>query len=426
MYLQEVDPLTEFLDGIKSTVTRTKYVMRFDLFLRTIGINGANKRERSKKYALKARDVEWATNTINQYMRMQRERAEKGEISESTVPNYFKPIKLFCEMNRIALPWVNIQRRIPRGPQYAENELLTKEQIRQLLTYPDRRIKVIVLIDVSSGIRVGSWDQLNYGDIKPIEKDGIILCASFRAYDTKRRKYYPTFITPEAYAAFNDYIEYRKRSGEKITSKSPVLRNLFVPDKGAHGEPHEPIRLKSTGVQSLMEDALKVTGLRKNLPKGTRRHPFQANHGFRKYFSTISFSRMKSMHATMMQGHSLGVNDSYVTPSRDELLGEYLKAIPDLTILEQLPGQPSKEDVDEMQDRMDKLERANKEQAEMLKEQVEKSATFEKLLKKINVVKLIADGEKAMLDGKEREVQEMQDVRENATVLKARSKHERP
>ena len=444
MFLEQVDPLTEFLDGIKSKSTRSRYVPRFDLFLRTIGMEGRNTRERAKNFALKARDTDWAYNTINQYMRMQRERAEKGEISESTVPNYFKPIKLFCDMNRITLPWKNIQKRIPQGRAYAENELLTKDQLRQLLTYPDRRIKVAVLTNVSSGIRVGSWDYLNWGDIKPILKDGVIVSASFRAYDTKRKTYYPAYLTPEAYTCIKDYIEYRKKNGERITPKSPVLRNLFVPDKGAKGEPHNPIRLKSTGVKRLIEDALKGTGLRKVLPKGTRRHPFQANHGFRKYFSTVCFTRMKAIHATMIQGHSLGVNDSYVTPSTNELLEEYLKAVPDLTILEQLPGQPSEEDVDEMkekiklqgeeviklhgeiaernkqmQGRIDKLESANKKQEE-------KSATFEKLLDKIDVIKLIADGERAMFQGKEREVQEMQDLREKATGLKSKSEREKP
>ena len=436
--------MTEFLDGIKSTSTRSRYVPRFDLFLRTIGMEGHDTRERSKNFALKARDTDWATNTINQYMRMQRQRAENEKIKESTVPNYFKPIKLFCDMNRIVLPWKNIQKRIPQGRAYAEDELLTKEQIRQILTYLDPRIKVAVLTMVSSGIRVGSWDYLNWGDIKPILKDGIIVSVSLRAYDTKRKTYYPAFITPEAYSSIKNYIEYRRKTGEKITAQSPVLRNLFLPDKGAKGDPHNPIRLKSTGVKRLIEDALRGTGVRKPLPKGTRRHPFQANHGFRKYFSTICFAHMKAMHATMIQGHSLGVNDSYVTPSTNELLEEYLKAIPDLTILEQLPGQPSEEDVDEMkekiklqgeeviklhgeiaernkemQHRIDKLENANKEQEE-------KSATFEKLLEKIDAIKLIADGERAMFQGKEREVQEMQDVREKATRLKTRSGRLRP
>jgi hypothetical protein len=44
-------------------------------------------------------------------MRKQKERAERKEVAEATVPNYFKPIKLFCEMNDILLNWKKISKR---------------------------------------------------------------------------------------------------------------------------------------------------------------------------------------------------------------------------------------------------------------------------------------------------------------------------
>jgi hypothetical protein len=31
----------------------------------------------------------------------QKERVLKGEIMDSTIPNYYKPVKLFCDMNYI-------------------------------------------------------------------------------------------------------------------------------------------------------------------------------------------------------------------------------------------------------------------------------------------------------------------------------------
>ncbi len=43
VYLEEVDPLTEFLDGIKSKSTKNRYIARFDLFLRNIGMEGHNR-----------------------------------------------------------------------------------------------------------------------------------------------------------------------------------------------------------------------------------------------------------------------------------------------------------------------------------------------------------------------------------------------
>lgn len=110
-------------------------------------------------------------------MRYQKERAERGEISDSTLPNYYKPIKLLCEMNDIMLNWKKITRGLPKGRQYAMDRAPTVEEIRKLLEYPDRRIKSIVLVMASSGIRVGAWDDLKWGHIEPIEKDGKIVAA---------------------------------------------------------------------------------------------------------------------------------------------------------------------------------------------------------------------------------------------------------
>ena len=150
-----MDPLIEFFDAIKSPVTRRKYEKRLDLFLRHIGIEGDTFEERARSFASKARDVQWATMVINDYMRYQKERALRKEISESTVPNYYKLIKLFLEMNDIILNRKKIARRIPGGSGHADDRAPSKDEIRRILTYPDRRIKPIVFTMASSGTRVG-------------------------------------------------------------------------------------------------------------------------------------------------------------------------------------------------------------------------------------------------------------------------------
>ena len=44
----------------------------------------------------------------------QKERVESGNISPSTVPNYYKATKLFCDMNEIVLNWKKIAKGLPR------------------------------------------------------------------------------------------------------------------------------------------------------------------------------------------------------------------------------------------------------------------------------------------------------------------------
>ncbi len=60
-------------------------------------------------------------------MRKQKESAEKKEISESTVPNFFKPITLFYQMNDILLNWKKITERIPRERSYDQDRVPTVE-----------------------------------------------------------------------------------------------------------------------------------------------------------------------------------------------------------------------------------------------------------------------------------------------------------
>jgi hypothetical protein len=47
-----------------------------------------------------------------------------------------------------------------------------------------------------------------------------------------------------------------------------------------------PKKLKSTGVKRIIEDALWTQLLRKKLGDGKKRHKFQSNHGYRKWFKT--------------------------------------------------------------------------------------------------------------------------------------------
>ena len=97
-----------------------------------------------------------------QFIAFQNERAKKGEISYSTIANYYKATKLFVEMNSDALiiNWKRITRGIPSGRKAANDSAPTIEEIRRLSEYPDRRIRPIVYTMASSGIRIDAWDSL--------------------------------------------------------------------------------------------------------------------------------------------------------------------------------------------------------------------------------------------------------------------------
>lgn len=329
----EIDPLQEFFDAIKSPLTKSRYEKRLDQFFKHVGIEGSSLRERARAFVKRAtEDHKWATAVINEYMRYHKMRAERGEIEESTVPNFYKPIKLFCEENDIILNWNKISRRIPKGRHYADDRAPTLEEIRAILQYPERRIKPAVTTMESSGIRLGAWDYLRWSHIQPMERDGQIVAAKVTVYHATKDEY-RTFMTPEAYNAVKEWIDFRAQHGEHITKDSWVMRDLWD-TTGSRGLATAPKKLKSSGLKRMIERALVAQGIRKPLPPGKKRHEFQADHGFRKFFETACERNMKTLHVEMLLGHDTGLKESYHRPKEEEMLSDYLKAVPDLTISE--------------------------------------------------------------------------------------------
>ena len=76
--------------------------------------------------------------------RFSNRKGKRDEISESTISNYYKATKLFCEMNNLTLNWKIIRRGIPQGRKAANDRAPTIEEIQKLVEYPDRRIKAII------------------------------------------------------------------------------------------------------------------------------------------------------------------------------------------------------------------------------------------------------------------------------------------
>lgn len=318
--------------------TKEKYTTRLDRFFRFIAIPGSTIEERCKIFVEKGKNNNnWVLYDIRKFLQFQKERVEKKEISGATLRNYIKSIKLFCEMNDILIPWKKLTRGLPKGKKYADDRAPTIEEIHKIIEYPDRRIKAIVYTLVSSGIRLGAWDYLRWGNIKPIEiEKGRIVAAKILVYEGDEEEYF-TFITPEAYNELEKWMLYRRESGETITNQSWLMRNIWDTKRGyMKGLVTAPKKLKSAGVKRLMEDALWTQGLRRKLEEGKRRHEFQADHGLRKWFKTrCEISGMKPINIEKLMNHSTGISDSYYRATESELLEDYLKAVDYLTINEE-------------------------------------------------------------------------------------------
>jgi hypothetical protein len=326
------DAYSLFLYAMNSPVTRDRYTTRLRRFFSFIGIKGEVE-EQCRIFIEKVnKDNEFAFRSIISFLHAQKERVDRKEITGSTIRNYIKAIKLFTEMNDISISWKKITRGLPKGRKSADDRAPTLDEIRKIVEYPDRRIKPIVYTMVSSGIRLGAWDYFRWGHIQPIYRKDEIVAAKILVYAGEDEQY-NTYISPEAYRVLADWIEFRRKSGETINSDSWAMRNLWD-NRVTKGKRWItiPERLKSSGVKALVENAIWTQGLRKKLPPGKRRHEFQADHGFRKFFKSRAEQVMKPINVEILMSHSTGVSDSYYRPIEKDLLEDYLKAVDLLSV----------------------------------------------------------------------------------------------
>jgi integrase len=212
---------------MKSPVTRDKYQKRLGKFFDFLGIEGGSIEDKSRVFVEIARkDSNWNFNNILRFIQFQNNRVSQKEISGATVRNYVKSIKLFCDMADLPIAWKKITRGLPRGRRYADDRIPTIEELTKLLEYPDRRIKDIVYTMASSGIRLGAWDYLRWGDIRPIEIDGKIVAAKIIVYAGEDDEYF-SYISAETWNELANWMNYRKNSGEIINEDSWLMRDLW-------------------------------------------------------------------------------------------------------------------------------------------------------------------------------------------------------
>jgi integrase len=321
------DPYALFIYAMKSPLTREIYVPKIARFFTFIGLTPPLE-DQSREFVNRCIAAQgWAETWIMRFLQSMKVQIDRKEIVSTTLWNYVAPIKLFCEMNRITVPWKILTRGLPKAKKYARDRAPTHDEIVQLCKYPDRRIKPIVYPMISGGIRLGAWDYLKWGNIQYIEGKDV---ARMRVYTEEDEEYF-TYISGEAYKELKDWMDFRAMSGEQITKDSWLMCTLWNVRNRSPGRVAK--KLKVSAVKSLIHDAMKAQGLRTELPTGKRRYEFQALHGFRKFFKTQAQKVMIYENVEKLMGHRVDYStNSYYKPTEKDLLEDYLKAVPDLTI----------------------------------------------------------------------------------------------
>jgi integrase len=245
-------------------------------------------------------------------------------------------IKHFYRMNDIELNWFKISKYLGEYNKVAHDRAHTTEEIQQLLTKCDDRMRVVILLLASTGMRIGAIPDLKIGNLTKIQKYNLYQIV---VYENSNEEYY-CFCSPECAIAIDSYLAYRERYGEKLKPNSPLIREQFNTNdllKISHAR-----SLQNTTIQDKLRIVLTSSGVTtvkhqtESTLKGREHKDVARSHGFRKFVTTNMIRANLNPEAReMLLGHSIGLSNSYYKPSSDELLDEYLKAVNLLTINEE-------------------------------------------------------------------------------------------
>jgi integrase len=310
-----------FMKGFTSKATKESYSKKLRYFLEFVGMKPDEFLAKVKE------DKRFAEHSLIDYVE-----ARKGDgVSGSTIRQVRDALKHFLEMNDLdeGINWKKIVKTMPRARKVGSDRAPTIEEIRHMVDNADIRMKCIILLAVSSGIRLGAIPALRWRDLEPLEKDGKIAAAKLTVYRGEPEEYV-TFITPECYEAILEYRRRREAIGESVGPDSPLIRDAWDNNRYRQNrkeDPRVPRPLTAKAIANEMGLFLKKIGLR---GERQERYEFKQVHGFRKFFKTNAERAMKTLDVEKLMGHA----ENYYKPSLDYLMAEYLKAVPHLTVSE--------------------------------------------------------------------------------------------
>ena len=311
---KEQEIFFNFINSLKSPFTKESYDLNIKLYLKFCNLN---------KLSELLTIVEPQKQIIRYIMSLR----ERG-LSTRSISIMLYAIYHFYDMNDIVLNKKKINSFKGESTRKVIDRAYTYDEIQKILNVSDLRTKVIVLLMVSSGCRVGAITELRLRNLQKIES-----CYKITFYEGSNEQYY-SFVTPECSNFIDAYLEYRTKNGEKLTQDSYLIREQFdITDI-------DQVRNKSRGIatetiKTILNRLLLIAGVRTvDRMNQYKRKEVARAHGFRKFFT----NQLRKAHVPievrwLLEGRKLKGNDSYyVRVEVEEMFTEFQKAIDNLTI----------------------------------------------------------------------------------------------
>ena len=153
------------------------------------------------------------------------EKLKSNDKSYSFLNLTFSGLKHFYVMNDIRINKEKISKFLGESGRKHSDRAYTHEEIKKILDVADLRMKIIVLLMASTGMRIGAIPDLKLKHLEEITKDKEKIYKII-VYGKSKEEYY-TFCSPECYSTIKSYLEYRTKSGELLENESYLIREQF-------------------------------------------------------------------------------------------------------------------------------------------------------------------------------------------------------
>jgi integrase len=306
-------------------------------------------------------DKETVEDNIESFMTYERDVKKLGH---SMRQKSTTALKKFFRKNRVALSdgfWEDIREAFFEKQPEPTPVPYEPEQIREILDHCDLKYRAIILLLKDTSFRSEVVHKLRLGHLHRIcigkdSKGDDIFIFRIGPIFSKTREFYP-FCTPETFKEIMKYLTYREKMGEKIDWGNPrahtdtrkgnaqlansgswLFRNDSELNKKSEFEINnpQPFSPKSNGTANVIANS----GVRIPKPVDPGKQPDYETptvHGLREF----TINRMKKVEGAHIEkqmcltGHAIDKSRKhYASYTQEELLEEFIKCIPLLTVTE--------------------------------------------------------------------------------------------
>ena len=231
-----------FYSSIPSPYTQRTYRIYLQKYLQCNGMNNVTE--------LLTKDHKEIEHQIIEFIIQSKENGMK----RIAIMNYTCPVISFCKINDIMLNTMKINKFMPPQVKSKKTFAYNHAQIQKLLDVADERMRLVILLASSCGLRIGAIPGLSVGSLEEY-KD----LFKITIYENQSEEY-TVFSTSELKKEILSYLEMRRRYGEVITNASPLVREQF--DRRDQFAIAHPKRIKEFSLASKLTELAEAAGLR--------------------------------------------------------------------------------------------------------------------------------------------------------------------